>query len=59
MRPEPTFADEIRRVLREWGTERFNYLVNMVGTSHSGLFSEVTEEDFDAAYRVHAKGPFS
>ncbi|QBL92896.1 hypothetical protein KSAC_06500 [Komagataeibacter saccharivorans] len=58
MSPEPTFADEIRRVLREWGTERFNYLVNMAGTSHSGLFGEVTEEDLDAAYRVHAKGPF-
>ncbi|WP_237934554.1 SDR family NAD(P)-dependent oxidoreductase [Acetobacter senegalensis] len=54
----PAFADEIRRVLREWGAERFNYLVNMAGTSHSGLFGEVTEEDFDAAYRVHAKGPF-
>lgn len=55
----PAFADEVRRVLREWGSERFNYLVNMAGTSHSGLFGEVTEEDFDAAYRIHAKGPFS
>lgn len=54
----PAFAEEIRRVLREWGAEHFNYLVNMAGTSHEGLFGEVTEEDFDAAYRVHAKGPF-
>lgn len=54
----PAFADEVRRVLREWGAARFNHLVNMAGTSHSGLFGEVTEEDFDAAYRVHAKGPF-
>ncbi|GAB6968900.1 hypothetical protein JCM25156A_29380 [Komagataeibacter kakiaceti JCM 25156] len=54
----PAFADGIRRVLREWGAERFNYLINMAGTSRSGLFCEVTEEDFDAAYRVHAKGPF-
>ncbi|WP_375380132.1 SDR family NAD(P)-dependent oxidoreductase [uncultured Sphingomonas sp.] len=52
------FADEIRRVLAEWGAERFDYLVNMAGTSHSGTFNEVTEEDFDAAYRVHVKGPF-
>ena len=54
----PDFADEIKRVLDEWGVERFNFLVNMAGTSHSGSFNEVTEEDFDAAYRVHVKGPF-
>ncbi|MFT8814022.1 SDR family NAD(P)-dependent oxidoreductase [Acetobacter fabarum] len=53
----PAFANEIQRVLGEWGAERFNYLINMAGTSHSGLFGEVTEEDLDAAYRVHVKGP--
>ena len=54
----PGFVDDVRRVLAEWGAERFDYLVNMAGTSHSGSFNEVTEEDFDAAYRVHVKGPF-
>ena len=54
----PSFAEEVRRVLDEWGAERFDFLVNMAGTSHSGLLGEVTEEDFDAAYRVHVKGPF-
>ena len=54
----PGFAEEIRRVLDGWTAERFNFLVNMAGTSHSGLLGEVTEEDFDAAYRVHLKGPF-
>lgn len=54
----PQFADEVRRILSNWGAERFNYLVNMAGTSHTGLLGEVTEEDFDAAYRVHVKGPF-
>jgi len=54
----PSFAEEVRRVLGEWGAERFDFLVNMAGTSHSGLLGEVTEEDFDAAYRVHVKGPF-
>jgi NAD(P)-dependent dehydrogenase (short-subunit alcohol dehydrogenase family) len=54
----PRFAEEIRRVLSGWNAERFNFLVNMAGTSHSGLFGQVTEEDFDAAYRVHLKGPF-
>jgi len=52
------FAEEVRRVLGAWGADRFNFLVNMAGTSQSGLFGEVTEEDFDAAYRVHVKGPF-
>lgn len=54
----PQFADEVRRILSNWGAERFNYLVNMAGTSHTGLLGEVTEEDFDAAYRIHLKGPF-
>lgn len=54
----PTFANEVRRVLGEWGAEHFDYLINMAGTSHNSPFSEVTEEDFDAAYRVHVKGPF-
>lgn len=54
----PGFADEVRRVLGEWGTERFDFLVNMAGTSHGAAFGEVTEDDFDALYRVHVKGPF-
>ena len=54
----PAFADEVRRVLDGWEAERFDYLVNMAGTSHNSAFGSVTEEDFDAAYRVHVKGPF-
>ncbi len=52
------FADEVRRVLANWGVERFDYLVNMAGTSHSGPFGTIPEDDFDLAYRVHVKGPF-
>jgi NAD(P)-dependent dehydrogenase (short-subunit alcohol dehydrogenase family) len=51
------FVTNVQHILNEWGTERFDYLVNMAGTSHNGLFGEVTEEDLDAAYRVHVKGP--
>ncbi|WBO20883.1 SDR family NAD(P)-dependent oxidoreductase [Sphingomonas abietis] len=54
----PAFADAVRQALGTLGAERFDYLVNMAGTSHSGLLGDVTEEDFDAAYRVHVKGPF-
>lgn len=52
------FADEVRRVLADWGADHVDFLVNMAGTSHSGAFDTVTEEDFDLAYRVHVKGPF-
>jgi NAD(P)-dependent dehydrogenase (short-subunit alcohol dehydrogenase family) len=54
----PRFAGEIRRVLTNWGVERFDYLVNMAGTSHSGAFGTIAEDDFDLAYRIHVKGPF-
>jgi NAD(P)-dependent dehydrogenase (short-subunit alcohol dehydrogenase family) len=54
----PGFADEVRRVLADWGAEHFDFLVNMAGTSHSGAFGTISEDDFDLAYRVHVKGPF-
>lgn len=54
----PAFADEVRRVLGQWAAERFDFLVNMAGTSHAGAFGSITEEDFDAAYQVHVKGVF-
>jgi NAD(P)-dependent dehydrogenase (short-subunit alcohol dehydrogenase family) len=44
--------------LTDWGVERFDYLVNMAGTSHSGAFGTIAEDDFDLAYRIHVKGPF-
>lgn len=52
------FAEEVRRVLAAWGADHFHFLVNNAGTSHAGAFGEVTEADFDAAYRVHVKGVF-
>ena len=52
------FAEEVRRVLASWGADRLDFLVNNAGTSHAGAFGEVTEADFDAAYRVHVKGVF-
>jgi NAD(P)-dependent dehydrogenase (short-subunit alcohol dehydrogenase family) len=52
------FAAEVRRVLEDWGVERVDFLVNNAGTSHHAPISEVTEEDFDALYRIHLKGVF-
>ena len=54
----PRFAESVRTALADWGAERIDFLVNMAGTSHAGAFGQVTEADFDAAYRVHVKGVF-
>ena len=54
----PRFAEAVGAKLAEWGADRINFLVNMAGTSHAGAFGQVTEEDFDMAYRVHVKGVF-
>lgn len=53
----PAFSQNVRSILAEWGAERFNYLVNMAGTSQTSLFGQVTEGDLDTAYRIHVKGP--
>ena len=52
------FAEEVRETLAGWGAERFDHLVNNAGTSHHAPLEAVTEEDFDALYRVHLKGVF-
>lgn len=54
----PGFVAEIRKLLANWGTERFDFLVNNAGISHHAPIDKVTEEDFDALYRVHLKGVF-
>jgi len=54
----PGFVAEVRRALADWGSERIDFLVNNAGTSHHAAFTEVTEDDFDALYRVHLKGVF-
>lgn len=53
----PAFVELVRRVLADWGAERFDHLVNMAGTSHFETLGGLTEADLDAAYRVHLKGP--
>jgi NAD(P)-dependent dehydrogenase (short-subunit alcohol dehydrogenase family) len=52
------FATEVRKILDGWSVERFDFLVNNAGISHHAPIAEVTEEDFDALYRVHLKGVF-
>jgi NAD(P)-dependent dehydrogenase (short-subunit alcohol dehydrogenase family) len=52
------FVKEVRRVLREMGAERFDYLVNNAGTSHHAAFDKTTEKELDSLYNVHFKGVF-
>ena len=54
----PAFAQAVQSELSHRGAERFDYLVNNAGTSHHAGLAEITEEDFDALYRVHLKGVF-
>lgn len=50
------FVEDVRRVLEGWGVERFDYLVNNAGISHSAPIGQITEQDLDGLYRVHVKG---
>jgi NAD(P)-dependent dehydrogenase (short-subunit alcohol dehydrogenase family) len=54
----PDFVVGLRKTLAEWGTERFDFLVNNAGTSHHAPITDVTEADFDALFRVHVKSVF-
>ncbi|OJX79351.1 SDR family oxidoreductase [Magnetospirillum sp. 64-120] len=55
----PAFRDEVARQLEKvWNTDRFNVLVNNAGFGQFNPIVSVTEDEFDALYRVHLKGPF-
>lgn len=52
------FVAEVRKTLRSWGRERFDYLVNNAGNSLHAAFSETSEEHFDSIFNVHVKGVY-
>jgi len=54
----PDFVVGLRKTLAGWGAEQFDFLVNNAGTSHHAPITDVTEEEFDALFRVHVKGVF-
>ena len=53
-----SFVASVVKTIRAMGAERFDYLVNNAGDSLRKPFEEITESEFDAAYRVHFKGVF-
>ena len=52
------FVREVRGVLRDWGTERFQFLVNNAGIGLHASIADTTEEQFDQILDIHVKGPF-
>ncbi|SDF83170.1 NAD(P)-dependent dehydrogenase, short-chain alcohol dehydrogenase family [Lentzea fradiae] len=54
----PAFRDQVAEVLRGWGRDSFDVLVNNAGFSSPALFPDTSEEQFDRLYRVLLKGPF-
>ncbi|GGN10305.1 short-chain dehydrogenase [Lentzea pudingi] len=52
------FRDQVTEVLRGWGRNEVDVLVNNAGFAQTALFPDTTEELFDRFYRVLLKGPF-
>jgi NAD(P)-dependent dehydrogenase (short-subunit alcohol dehydrogenase family) len=52
------FAEQVRGVLREWGAERFDFLVNNAGIGVYASIADTTEAQFDQLMDLHVKGPF-
>jgi NAD(P)-dependent dehydrogenase (short-subunit alcohol dehydrogenase family) len=51
-------VDEVRKTLRSWGRERFDYLVNNAGTALHKPFDQTSEAEFDQIINVHLKGVY-
>ncbi len=52
------FVEQVRGVLQNWGTDRFQFLVNNAGIGIHAAIAETTEEQFDRLMGIHVKGPF-
>jgi len=52
------FVKRAREILRDFGAERFDYLVNNAGISNHTSIDRMTEAELDDLYNVHFKGVF-
>ncbi|MBY5644942.1 SDR family NAD(P)-dependent oxidoreductase [Rhizobium leguminosarum] len=52
------FVESVREILKGWGREHFDFLVNNAGTSYHAPISETTEAEMDKLYNLHFKGVF-
>ncbi|RXT49268.1 SDR family NAD(P)-dependent oxidoreductase [Bradyrhizobium betae] len=55
----PAFAANVREALsRHWGAPTFDHLVNNAGQGEMASIADTTEQQFDALFDTHVKGPF-
>ena len=54
----PSSPKSARRCARNWGHDRFDFLVNNAGTAYHAAFTETTEAELDKLYNVHFKGVY-
>ncbi|MGX9991263.1 SDR family NAD(P)-dependent oxidoreductase [Rhizobium sp. Z1P35] len=52
------FVESVREILKGWGREHFDFLVNNAGTSYHASILETTEAEMDKLYNLHFKGVF-
>ncbi|MGO7134795.1 SDR family NAD(P)-dependent oxidoreductase [Rhizobium leguminosarum] len=52
------FVESVREILKGWGREHFDFLVNNAGTSYHAPILETTEAEMDKLYNLHFKGVF-
>jgi len=52
------FVTQVRTALVKLGANSFDYLVNNAGTSSAATLENGTEQELDAQFAVHFKGPF-
>ncbi|MBB3592087.1 NAD(P)-dependent dehydrogenase (short-subunit alcohol dehydrogenase family) [Rhizobium sp. BK529] len=52
------FVGSVRSVLKSWGRDRFDFLVNNAGTAYHASITETTEAEMDKLYNIHFKGVF-
>ena len=52
------FVSEVRKTLRNWGRDRFDFLVNNAGNSLHADFDKTTEAQFEEIFNVHVKGTY-
>lgn len=52
------FVEQVRSILRSWGRDSFDHLVNNAGHGEMAGFAETSEAQFDLLFNVHVKGVF-
>lgn len=54
----PAFVEGVSRVLQDWGTQQFDYLVNNAGIGSFAPYAGTTEAQFDELVAVNLKAPY-